>query len=191
MKFPSSSTILGLPRSHYHCHLGNFNWDDPPRPNARVAVATFVEGVSRGESPRLYLYGPQGTGKTHVGVGIYRAGVHYWGTHKCLFLQVADFCREVKQGYGKGFSDPYERVREATKLIVLDDLFAQDLTAHELGTIIPAVIQISHENRAALVSTTNYTQQETADRLHPHEVSRLLDGANAIHFKGEDKRTSR
>jgi DNA replication protein DnaC len=70
---PSSWTIFRLPRSHHHCFLWNFEWNEVQPASLHERVLAFLHGVQDNKAPHLILTGDPGAGKSHISVGLYRA----------------------------------------------------------------------------------------------------------------------
>lgn len=174
-----SWTVLGIPRSLYHCQLDNFDYTGVHPPSLLQRVETFQQQARAGEAPHLILTGTPGIGKSHLGVGLYRWAVLEFGVAWACFVNVPAFCEEVKKSYGTGL-DPFESFTQATKLVVLDDLFGRDLSPHEIGQIVYRLIDTAYTNRAAVVVNMNASHDELKNYLRPHEVSRILAQATII-----------
>ena len=190
----SSQTVFGIPSSHHHCFLENFDWEG--KQNQEDALDEFLdECVSRwssstgAPSPHLILYGPPGTGKTHISVGIYRRAVLQVGTLGAHWLHMPTLCDAVKRTFNmERADDPFELMKEATDIVVVDDLFGRSLSPWELENVVFRVVDTAHQNGAALVVTMNQTIDEMSHILTPHEVSRILENSIALEFSGEDRR---
>lgn len=182
----SSSIVFHLPRSLWHCYLENFVWDAVTPQALPQHVHTFLEQAQQGHHPHLLLTGGPGIGKSHLGVGIYRWMVAQVGTVQAVWVSVANFCDRVKASYSLGY-DPFESYAEATRLVVLDDLFSREWTAHERDQIIVRLIELAYQNQAAMVITMNPPPEELQVRLHAHEVSRLLEQHTVIRMNAGGK----
>jgi DNA replication protein DnaC len=190
MKFdhPSSNTIHGIPRSHWHCHLHNY---DEPKEKLVESVSWFLEEWEDQKipAPHLLLAGKAGRGKTHIGVGIYRAAVYISNIQDCAYIHVPDFCVRTKRGYGSG-EDPFLEVEDAS-LVVLDDIFGADMTEHEISKILTRLITTAYDKNQALVVTSNYSKNEISGILHPHETSRLLQNCKIMNMTSDRDRRLR
>lgn len=173
-----SWTVLNVPKILYHCQLNNYDWARHPK--AVQPVLDFMQATVEGTPAKLLLIGQTGLGKSHIGVGLYRWGVIRWDTMDCMFLNVPDFCDRIKQRYGDDAGDPYAELRQARRLVVIDDVFGRELSAHELAQIVPRIIEITYSNAAAVVVTMNFTTKEAGTYLAPHELDRLTSGDPVI-----------
>jgi DNA replication protein DnaC len=184
----TSDTVYRLPRALWHCQLHNFNWKAvKPRALQRL-VTEFLEAAEQGQAPHLLLTGKPGIGKTHLSVGIYRWMVTKVGTLLAIWVDVPSFCDEVKASYGDEDDDPLVDYAEARRLVVLDDLFGRPLTSHETE-IVYRLIDLAHQNGAALVTTMNHSLDGLKAQLEGHEQSRLLANSIVIPMVGDDWRT--
>lgn len=170
-------TVHRLPVSHWHCALWNFEWARVKPEKLESAVLEFTHALQDGKSPHLLLTGSPGIGKSHIGVGVYRAASVVWGTELVTWLNVPAFCDRVKKGYGDG-TDLWQDIEHAKRLVVLDDLFGRELTGHDKDQIVTRLIQTAYDNRAGVLATMNQDVSELATRLPPHEISRLLADAH-------------
>ncbi len=175
-------TVHRLPRSHWHCMLWNFEWGSVQPTSLEDRALAFLHGVQDAKAPHLILTGAPGIGKTHIGVGIYRTASVVWGTGLVTWLNVPAFCEVVKQSYS-GEADPWEDVTAATRLVVLDDLFGKELTAHEKDQVVTRLLDTAYQNNAAVLATMNQDVKELSARLPAHEISRLLADSTIIPMK--------
>lgn len=173
-------TVFRLPRSHWHCQLESFAWDTVRPKKTREAVTTFVEQTRHGAAPHLVLTGPPGSGKTHIGVGVYRALAATYGTGLVTWVNVPAFCEAVKRSYRPDEPDPWTDIEEARRCVVLDDLFGRELTPHEKDQIVTRLLDTAYQNHAAVCVTMNPSVDELKLRLPAHEISRVLAHATIV-----------
>src|SRR4051812_27699714 len=95
-------TVFRLPRSHWHCHLWNFEWENCQPKSLKDRVSGFVQDTADGKAPHLLLTGSPGIGKSHIGVGVYRALSSALGTQLITWINVPAFCEMVKRSYSDG-----------------------------------------------------------------------------------------
>jgi DNA replication protein DnaC len=167
--------------------LDNFVWDAVRPPALRTHVEQFLTEIEAAvQAPHLLLTGAPGLGKTHIGVGIYRWAVARFGTMLATWLNVPVFCDQVKTTYtSTDTRDLFADYAEARRLVVLDDLFGRDLTAHEAGQVVYRLLDTAYQNGAAVLVTMNKEVEELPARLPQHETSRLLAQATIIPLKGD------
>jgi len=185
------TTVFRLPKSHWHAHLWNFVWERARPARLQEHVLAFLHGVEDGRAPHLILTGPPGSGKTHVGIGVYRVATVTWGTELATWLNVPAFCERVKRAYDQSVLDPWYDVEAARRLVVLDDLFGKELSQHETNQILVRLLDTCYQNHAALLVTMNPSPQpdgkwpEIYARFNPHEISRLLAESTVIPMQAD------
>lgn len=179
-----SWSILGLPPSHYHAQLSNFDWAAVHPPSLEKHIRSFLSEVEEGKNSHLLLTGSPGIGKSHIGVGVYRAAISLFGTQLATWISVPDFCQAVKISYGGG-ADPFEIISQAKNLVVLDDLFGRELSGHEISQILARLIDTCYQNDAAMLITMNPPVEKLESFLQPHEISRILANSKIIPVKAD------
>lgn len=172
--------MFRLPRSHWHCHLWNFEWTAVTPTSLQQRITSFLHEVTDGKAPHLLLTGAPGIGKSHLGVGVYRTACTVWGTELVSWINVPAFCDAVKRSYRPDEVDPWEDYQAARRLVVLDDLFGRDLSQHEAAQIVYRLIDTAYQNGAAVLVNMNQDVKELTGRLAAHEISRLLAGSTII-----------
>lgn len=189
LEFPQGHTIFRVPRSHWHAQLANFAWQDVRPTGTRPAIEQWWQKVTVGGCPHLLMTGLPGCGKSHIAVGLYRAATVLFGTERVTYVHVPSFCETVKRGYGDDSAlHAWNDIEAAERLVVLDDLFGRELTAHDKDQIFTRILETAYSNNAALVATMNPSVDELKLRLPPHEISRLLADAVVIPMIGASDR---
>jgi DNA replication protein DnaC len=184
-------------------------WTLASHPQLQDAVPVAEEWLRRhaaGERHNLLLFGPVGTGKTGLAVGVLRAFIEGTGPDfapateesvepgEGLFLNFRDFLAELRRSYSTGAPLAVsERARRAP-LLVLDDLGAERPTAHARDEL-AVLVEHRHGHELPTVVTSNYEPGELARRLGHDEalighriVSRLTQGAMQVRLIGPDRR---
>lgn len=179
-----SQSVYLIPRSHWHCDFHGFDWTG--HESKKKALLDYLDRISV-EPGNLVMIGPPGTGKTHISVALYRWAVLRYGAGRSMWVNVPDFCMQVKRGFDSN-DDPFELVERAQYMLVLDDLYGREMSPWELDNVLYRLIDTAYRNAAHLVVTTNYTVDELEQRVNAHELSRIMNNAEIWAFKGEDKR---
>lgn len=182
------------PRSHGKVGLSEF--DGRENPEALQASEEFVEILGKAGAfdyiRGLFLAGPTGVGKTHLGVGITRELLlQGWDPKAVIFERSGKLVAEIQTAYSTGGAMALMKKREDASLWVLDDLGAEKPT--------PDVVRIFTELLAAreghpTVITSNLTPRALLDRYAEFErvVSRLgIACFRTVEMKGRDRRYRR
>ena len=158
----------------------------PENALAAAALAPFLDRTSSCYSP-LVLYGPAGSGKSHLACGLADWWRHHFPDVSVVYLSGAEFAREYADALAKSRLEAWrDEVREA-ELFILDDL-------GELGDKRPAQQELLHvldalHERAALVVVTARTLPAQWPVLLPALRGRLSVGlAVSLAFPARDAR---
>lgn len=191
LELACSATVYGVPRSHWHCDLANFEWATVRPLSLRAHLAQFQEQVRRGQAPHLILTGEPGHGKSHLGVALYRWAAQWAGTWRVRWIHVPTFCYQVKAGFQPGAVDPFTDYEDCRTLVVLDDLLGREYTQYEQAHVLYRLIDQAYQQGTAMVVTVNYEAPEVVRLLGAHESSRLFANATTIQLHGSDWRRRR
>ena len=151
---------------------------------AHKYVDNFLEMKKRGKG--LLLYGPVGTGKTHVAACIANELINQG--RPCLVTNFARITNTL-QGMFDGkqrYLDDFNRL----DLLVIDDLAAERDTSY-MNEMIFNIIDSRYRSGKPLIVTSNLTQAElTAPTSVDKEriYSRLLEMCVPVEMKGADRR---
>lgn len=186
-----SHSVNGIPPTHHHCTLENFDWSGEGQEKKvrfqeiLVAMQKYLK-TGQGSLPNLLLIGKPGNGKTHLSVALWRWAVLRTNARSATWIHVPDFVQDVKDSYSRSY-DPMDQIRDADFFVAFDDLFGVDLSEHEEG-ILSRAINTAYQNEACIVATTNYRLDKIQAKIHEHEISRLLKNGVIWEFEGEDRR---
>jgi len=120
----------------------------------------------------VLLYGPTGTGKTHLAVAILERCLRM-GDAGVLFFVVSELIRQLKDELDTGIKILDTRLRES-RLLVLDDVFAERDTPWARSTILD-LLHFRHAEGSATVLTSNLAPGEIA-AADARTMSRLSEG---------------
>lgn len=159
---------------------------DADTPLARELAAGIVDGSIRG----AYLYGSNGTGKTHAACAVAQR-LCAWGWRPLVTTATA-MMGEVRASYD-GAGTPLEAFCSA-RMLVLDDADKLRMTDWELETLY-AVVDARCVGRLATVVTANRDPQglraQMADRSPAYAdaiYDRIRDGCRAVEMSGRSRR---
>jgi DNA replication protein DnaC len=172
--------------------------------SGRVLAEAFVNAMPSGYvqggrgDPRnwLYLYGPNGVGKTGLAASVVNALTD--SGHPSLYIRLQDFIQAVQaryqraktsDGYGDDFgADTSEDViahAQTTPVLVVDEFDVRDreISPDKLG-IVEKVVRFRHGNRLPTVITTNLSPDAFEARWGATIASVLLSRAHCVEVKG-------
>jgi DNA replication protein DnaC len=155
----------------------------------------------------LFIYGPVGSGKTGLAIGIAREIIEqtYADNHgdqdwysEIEFANVRALLETQRERFARGESKNIEHLLETSETaVILDDLGAERPTEFALETI-SLIVERRHANNGTTIVTSNYAPSALAHRLGHEDpvvgqriVSRLLQDALKIKLDRADLRMRR
>lgn len=129
------------------------------------------------EENGLLIYGPKGTGKTHMAAAIandlLRQGV------PVVFATMIDLLAKIKDSFDRNQGASEEEILRLYKtcdLLIIDDLGKEQPTEWALAKIYQ-IINARYEDYRPIVVTSNYSPQELVDRMTPKGGDRITADA--------------
>jgi Cdc6-like AAA superfamily ATPase len=139
-------------------------------------------------SDGLFVTGPTGTGKTHLGAALVRAW--FESGKRAMFQRSADLYLGIRQTYHTELGEQtLLTVYSSTPLLVLDDFASGSLSDHERRVALEVLDRRMNDLKPTVV-TSNWPIQQISDRMDERIGSRL-SAFRVIVLKSDDRRQVR
>lgn len=172
----------------YQARYANSDFDNlqDPKPPEHVLeavrfyameIASEVEPSGRG----LYLWGPNGTGKTHLAVAVARTCKH------AIFCNTLHLFDALKESYTTGESCRIFEASRWARLLILDDLGSERPTGWVQERLY-ALLNTRWDEMLPTVFTSNYSPRELENIIGTRSASRVLGTCLTINIDGPDHR---
>ncbi len=166
-----------IPQRYAHCEFENFDilrTPDRSIERAKVIAEKFVEEYPMPQPFGLLFVGPQGVGKTHLGVAIIKRLMKSKSV-PCLFRTFPELLKEIQNSY-----NPVSRTSELsllepvleTKVLVLDELGAHN-PSEWVQEEVAYVLNYRYNENKVTILTTNY-QDDPERKGRKVELGSLL-----------------
>ena len=174
---------LGLQRRYRDSGFDNLH-DPKPAEHIIETCRTYALTLAGQDEPTgqgLYLWGPAGTGKTHLAVAVAKTYGH------ALFLNTLHLFDALKDSYQtKLRCEPYESARVAP-LLILDDLGSERPTGWVQERLY-SLLNNRWDEMLSTVFTSNYSPNDLEGIIGTRSASRVLGTCLTIEIDGPDHR---
>jgi len=163
--------------------LSNYNVEAGNK-EAYEACMDYAKALHPYSREGLLLWGPVGTGKTHLAVGILKIALQrgLTGTH----LKVPDLLEEIRKGYDTGNHTCESRAKNY-HLVILDDLGAEKVTEWVREKLY-SIIDSRYEGQKPTIITTNCSPAELTERIGERITDRLREMCKVVKVDGKSYR---
>jgi DNA replication protein DnaC len=162
----------------------------------------------------LYLYGPRGTGKTHLMAAKMKneiLNIEPIATHKhesdiishyseplnrCypLFISVPELLLKLRGTFNNSYSETSEQeileTYSSTNFLFLDDLGTEKASDWAVSTLY-LLVERRYSQMLRTIISSNLSLDELADHLDDRISSRIAGMCQVVHMKGKDRRLSK
>lgn len=206
---------IGIPHKLNDAYLFNYISSSEEQKKAAEKCQEYIgncmDRIKEGKG--LFLYGPVGTGKTHLVVSTLREILNThaesfgldirtdyfdinrtdWRGMRCQFYNVPELLENIKNNFGKqprGDGYPFrDYVAEAkrTDFVIFDDMGAEKPTEWAQDQLY-RLVDYRYSNEKSTMFTSNCSIKELEDRIGARTVSRIIDMTEGIKVIGPDYR---
>jgi DNA replication protein DnaC len=180
--------IAGVPQKYTGCAFSNFEATSANKHNLEICRKyTRQDMWHKG----LCLYGPVGTGKTHMAIAVFRELL--LRGKQGIFTSVPGLLFKIRRAFQANESktkteEYYLKEYAECQFLVLDD-FGIEKTTDWNRQVLDYIIYERDNHLRPLIITTNLSISDISQKIDIRIASRLAGMGQVLHFTGGDYRT--
>lgn len=163
---------LHFPEAKVPRHYSEFTLKTSPADPAIVerARSWVTEGTAG-----AFLYGPSGTGKTGLAVGMLKRAMVEW-RERGRYVNVPELLASLRAGYGEEGVNQSRLIQELQEVphLILDDI-GVDKYSDWVESTMYALIGPRHSHQSSTIFTSNYSVRELATRIGERNTWRIIE----------------
>ena len=151
----------------------------------------YVKNYSLKNPKGLYIYGPTGTGKTHLAIGILKALINRG--FDGVFYNVVDLLDDIRATFNPQLDDaPQTRLlRDLERQIFVLDDFGMQRTSPWVVDRLYALINRRYQDCKTIIITSNIELKDLLIQVNSAQASRIIDMCDDFVISGDDYRQVR
>jgi len=171
---------LGGPKAYHNFTFGNLSEHDGNREAVEAGM------IFNPEKQNLFIWGPTGTGKTHLATAIARVGAEIGASVLVLNpAQLMRSCRGIDSSDEEAVIENISR----TSVFVLDDLGVGRATEFALQILYEIINKRDMNYKNGLIITSNLSLKELAEKMNDDRLaSRIAGLCKIVKIEGDDNR---
>ena len=175
----------GVPPKYLKCTFDNFKVNKDNRHPLKICKEYAEDPDSS-----LFLYGPYGTGKTHLAVAITRELLQKG--REVIFISVPRLLFEIRKAFKEDTHAESDYVERYTSIeyLILDDFGVEKTTEWARQTLNYIIYERDNYLKPTVI-TSNLSLDEISEKLDGRISSRISGMGKVIQLKGEDFRLKR
>lgn len=177
-----------IPNQYKESTLDNFETPTPFLRGSQDKAINYIKNFTAQNSKGLYIYGPTGTGKTHLAIGILRGLIELG--FDGVFYNIVDLLDTIKATYdpNNSYSDKNRLEMELNRQIFVLDDFGVQKTSSWVSDRLYALINRRYQDCKTLIITSNIKMVNLGNQVDNRLFSRIVAMCDEIEISGDDYR---
>lgn len=155
--YQKNVTMFEMPTALKTASLHNIYTDDKNRIEIIRYFKEFMDSYGKKPTKGLYLYGSFGSGKSYLIASLLNEFAHR-GV-KSVIVYYPEFLRSLKESFSENYKEKFNLVCHA-KLLLLDDIGAENLTAWSRDEILGPILQYRMDEKLPTFFTSNLNLEQ-------------------------------